>query len=133
MILKCNHLTDPDLLEALVQVAEAGARVDLLVRSTLTLLHPAFRAKSLIGRFLEHARVAAFRQGGAWAVYLTSADLMPRNFQNRFELLFPVLGGKAWGKVLKVLRRQLEDDRNSYLLTPQEKRLWGGEHDAQRP
>jgi polyphosphate kinase len=44
-----------------------------------------------VGRFLEHAQVAAFYQGGRWALYLTSADLMPRNFQNRFELLFPVL------------------------------------------
>ncbi len=133
VILKCNHLTDPDLLEALLQAAQRGARVDLLVRSTLTLLHPAFRAKSLVGRFLEHARVAAFRQGGEWAVYLTSADLMPRNFQNRFELLFPVLERKARRKVLKILKGQLADDRNSFLLTPQEKRLWGGKRDAQRP
>lgn len=121
VILKCNHLTDPALLEALVQAAEKGARVDLLVRSTLSLLHPAFRAQSLVGRFLEHARVAAFRRGGAWEVYLTSADLMPRNFQNRFELLFPVLDREARGKVLKALKRQLKDDRNRFLLTPQKK------------
>ncbi|GAA5335281.1 MULTISPECIES: phospholipase D-like domain-containing protein [Thermus] len=81
VILKFNHLTDPEVLSALVEAAEAGARVDLLVRSTLTLLHPAFHAKSLVARFLEHARVAAFRAGGAWKVYLTSADAMPRNFQ----------------------------------------------------
>lgn len=134
VILKCNHLTDPVLLEALVQAAEKGARVDLLVRSTLSLLHPAFRAQSLVGRFLEHARVAAFRRGGAWEVYLTSADLMPRNFQNRFELLFPVLDREARGKVLKALKRQLKDDRNSFLLTPQgEKELWQGKRDAHRP
>ncbi len=134
VILKFNHLTDPGILEALVQAAEKGARVDLLVRSTLSLLHPRFHVRSLVGRFLEHARVAAFRQGGRWAVYLTSADLMPRNFQNRFELLFPVLDKEAKGKVLKVLKRQLKDDRNTFLLSPEgETPLWGGKHDAQRP
>ncbi|GLV48979.1 polyphosphate kinase [Thermus sp. LT1-2-5] len=134
VILKFNHLTDPEVLGALAEAAEAGARVDLLVRSTLTLLHPGFRAKSLVGRFLEHARVAAFRAGGAWKVYLTSADAMPRNFQNRFELLFPVQDKEAKRKVLKVLKRQIRDDRNSFLLLLEgEKPLWGGRHDAQRP
>ncbi|WP_018111858.1 phospholipase D-like domain-containing protein [Thermus igniterrae] len=134
ILLKFNHLTDPDILEALKEAAQAGARVDLLVRSTLTLLHPRFRAKSLVGRFLEHARAAAFRAGGEWRVYLTSADAMPRNFQNRFELLFPVLDKEAKRKVLKVLKRQVGDDRNAFLLTPEgEVRLWGGKHDAQRP
>jgi len=58
---------------------------------------------------------------------------MPRNFQNRFELLFLVLDKEAKKKVLKVLKRQVRDDRNSFLLTPEgEKRLWGGRHDAQR-
>ena len=134
VLLKFNHLTDPHILEALEEAAGAGARVDLLVRSTLTRLHPGFRAKSLVGRFLEHARVAAFRAGGEWRVYLTSADAMPRNFQNRFELLFPVLDKEAKRKVLKVLKRQAGDDRNAFLLTPEgERRLWGGKHDAQRP
>ncbi|WP_243094746.1 phospholipase D-like domain-containing protein [Thermus thalpophilus] len=133
VILKFNHLTDPEVLSALVKAAEAGARVDLLVRSTLTLLHPAFHAKSLVGRFLEHGRVAAFRAGGAWKVYLTSADAMPRNFQNRFELLFPVLDKEAKRKVLKVLKRQVRDDCNSFLLLAEGERiLWGGRHDAQR-
>ncbi|MEN2981136.1 MAG: polyphosphate kinase [Thermus sp.] len=134
VILKFNHLTDPQVLEALVQAAERGARIDLLVRSTLTLLHPRFRTRSLVGRFLEHARVAAFRAGGRWRVYLTSADAMPRNFQNRFELFFPVEDREAKLKVLKVLKRQVRDERNAFLLTPQgEEVLWGGRHDAQRP
>jgi len=134
ILLKFNHLTDPEILETLKEAAQAGARVDLLVRSTLSLLHPRFRAKSLVGRFLEHARAAAFRAGGEWRVYLTSADAMPRNFQNRFELLFPVLDKEAKRKVLKVLKRQVGDDRNAFLLTPEgEVRLWGGKHDAQRP
>ncbi len=120
------------MLRALAEAAEKGARVDLLVRSTLTLLHPRFRARSLVGRFLEHARVAVFRSGGKWRIYLTSADAMPRNFQNRFELLFPVLDKEAKDKVLRVLRRQLKDGRNAFLLTPEGMEpLWGGERDGQ--
>ncbi|BDG29791.1 phospholipase D-like domain-containing protein [Thermus thermophilus] len=132
ILLKFNHLTDPEVLEALAQAAEKGARVDLLVRSTLTLLHPRFRARSLVGRFLEHARVAAFRSGGRWRVYLTSADAMPRNFQNRFELLVPVLDEEARSKVLWALKRQLKDGRNAFLLTPEGMEpLWGGGKDGQ--
>lgn len=50
---------------------------------------------------------------------------MPRNFQNRFELLFPVLNKEAKKKVLKVLKRQVRDDRNSFLLTPRERSASG--------
>lgn len=133
ILLKFNHLTDPLLLEALVQAATKGARVDLVVRSTLTLLHPLFHARSLVGRYLEHARMAAFRAGGDWEVYLTSADAMPRNFQNRFELLFPLLDKGAKKKALRVLKRQLKDRRNAFLLLPSgEERLWGKGPDAQR-
>ncbi len=132
ILLKFNHLTDPGVLEALAQAAEKGARVDLLVRSTLTLLHPRFRVRSLVGRFLEHARVAAFRNGGRWRVYLTSADAMPRNFHDRFELLFPVLDEEARGKTLRALKRQLRDGRNAFLLTPEgAKPLWDRGKDGQ--
>jgi polyphosphate kinase len=132
VILKFNHLTDPEVLEALQEAAKKGARVQLIVRSTLTLLHPLLEARSLVGRFLEHARVAAFRDGGRWRVYLGSADAMPRNFDRRYELFFPVLDEEARKEVLRVLKRQLKDDRNTFLLTPEgEVRLWGGRHDAQ--
>jgi polyphosphate kinase len=58
---------------------------------------------------------------------------MPRNFQNRFELLFPVLDKEGKAKVLEVLKRQLKDDRNAFLLSPKgETPLWGGRHDAHR-
>ncbi len=132
IILKFNHLTDPEVLTALLEAAQKGARVQLLVRSTLTLIAPGFEARSLVGRFLEHARVAAFRGGGRWLVYMGSADAMPRNFDRRYELFFPVLDEEARKAVLRVLKRQLKDDRNTFLLTPEgEVRLWGGRHDAQ--
>jgi len=135
VILKFNHVTDVPVLAALKAAASAGARVDLLVRTTLTEVAPGVHAKSLVGRFLEHARVAAFRDGGRWAVYAGSLDAMPRNFDKRFELFFPVNDPTARRMVLAELRAQVADDVNSFDLLEDgtETARWGGKQDAQRP
>ncbi|HEU4743259.1 MAG TPA: polyphosphate kinase [Meiothermus sp.] len=134
IILKFNHLTDPTILAALEAAAEKGARVDLIVRSTLTLLHPEFHARSLVGRYLEHARVAAFKNKGKWTVWAGSTDLMPRNLDRRYELFFPVLDPQAKRQVLRLLKSQLKDDVNTFVLKEDgsQKALWKGKHDAQR-
>jgi polyphosphate kinase len=91
-------------------------------------------ARSLVGRFLEHARAAAFRRGGEWEVWGGSLDVMPRNFDRRYELFFPILDPHARASVMAELHAQLADDVNAWELradgtqTP----LWGGKHDAQR-
>lgn len=133
VILKLNHLTDPETLDALVQAAERGARVDLIIRSSLTLIHPRFNVRSLVGKLLEHGRVAAFRNGGDWLVWAGSADWMPRNFDRRFELIFPILDQAARKVVLGILGQQLRDDRNAWVIQPDgsERALQGGRHDAQ--
>jgi polyphosphate kinase len=134
VILKCNHLTDRKVLLALRDAAAAGARVDLLVRTTVTQIIPEVHARSLVGRFLEHARAAAFRRGGAWEVWAGSLDVMPRNFDRRYELYFPILDPRARDGVLAELQSQLADDVNAWELhadgtqTPR----WGGAQDAQR-
>lgn len=133
IILKFNHLTDPPVLAALEEALNKGARLHLIIRSTLTTLWEGVEVKSLVGRFLEHARIAAFRNRGKWRVWAGSADAMPRNLDRRYELFFPILDGRARGKVLDILQAQIADDRNSFILTPggQEAR-WGGKHDGQR-
>jgi polyphosphate kinase len=135
VILKCNHLTDRSVLAALREAAGAGARVDLLVRTTLTQIHPRVHARSLVGRFLEHARAAAFRRGGAWEVWAGSLDIMPRNFDRRYELFFPILDPQARTTVLAELQAQLAEDVNAWELRPDGTQLplWGGRLDAQRP
>jgi polyphosphate kinase len=134
-ILKFNHLTDPDVLAALGRAADAGARVDLIARTTLTEIHPAVHARSLVGRYLEHARAAAFRRGGAWEVWAGSLDAMPRNFDRRYELWFPVVDPAAKGAVLSELHAQLRDDVNAYGLGTDgsQRPRWGGRANAQRP
>lgn len=133
IILKFNHLTDPAILAALEEALGKGAKLNLIVRSTLTILWDKVPTKSLVGRFLEHARIAAFKDKGKWRVWAGSADAMPRNLDGRYELLFPILDARAKTKVLELLQAQIADDRNSYLLTPggQEAR-WGGKRDGQK-
>jgi polyphosphate kinase len=132
-ILKFNHLTDPEVLAAIAEASRRGARVDLLVRTTLTEIAPDVRARSLVGRFLEHARVAAFAEGGRWAVYAGSLDAMPRNFDRRYELFFPVRDPRAKAAVLAELRAQLADDVNAFELLEDggQRAVWGGRLNSQ--
>ncbi len=140
IILKFNHLTDPAILAALEEALNRGARVNLIIRSTLTVLWTPkgdlegnLEVKSLVGRFLEHARIAAFKNRGKWRIWAGSADAMPRNLDRRYELFFPLLDARARRKVLKILQAQIADDRNSFVLRPEgQERRWGGKHDGQR-
>jgi polyphosphate kinase len=133
-ILKFNHLTDPAILDAVDACCRQGAQVDLVVRTTLPRVSPGLRARSIVGRYLEHARVAAFRRDGLWEVWCGSADGMPRNFDRRHELFFPLEDPRARDLVLRELRSQIQDDVNAFVLDDRghESTRWGGEHDCQR-
>jgi polyphosphate kinase len=96
LVFKVNALVDAPTIDALVRAAQAGVRVDLLVRG-ICCLRPGVpgategvRVTSIVGRFLEHSRIFWFRNAGEDEVYLGSADLMPRNLVRRVEVVFPV-------------------------------------------
>jgi len=99
IVAKFNALTDPVLIQALVQAGQAGAQIDLIVRGACMLppgvpeLTDHIRVRSVVGRFLEHTRVMYFRWGPRHqdeALYLSSADWMTRNMTRRIEIAWPI-------------------------------------------
>jgi polyphosphate kinase len=96
LIFKCNGLTDEAMTLALYRAAQAGVRVDLIIRGVCSArpgilgLSETMQVRSIVGRFLEHHRVYWFHNGGQEELYLGSADLMERNLHKRVETLFPI-------------------------------------------
>ncbi|WP_352426064.1 polyphosphate kinase 1 [Aminomonas paucivorans] len=120
---KLNALVDRECIQALYRASQAGVKVDLQVRGICCLcpgvpgVSENIRVTSVVGRFLEHARVFAFHNGGEEEVFLGSADLMPRNLDRRVEVLFPVLDPQIRASILEnILPMHLRDNRRAFLL-----------------
>jgi polyphosphate kinase len=113
---KMNALVDEDVIRALYDAAKAGVRIRLNVRGICCLrpgvkgLSESIQVASVVDRFLEHARIFYFRNGGDEEVYLSSADWMPRNLDKRIELLFPVESTEGRQKVLTALDNAFQDN-----------------------
>jgi len=105
IVMKMNALVDRRMIRRLYRASQAGVKIDLLVRGMCSLrpgilgVSENIRVTSIVGRFLEHSRVFAFRNGGNEEVYLGSADLMPRNLNGRVEVMFPVTDTRLVGVV----------------------------------
>ena len=114
---KMNSLCDLRVMDALVSAAGAGVPVRLLVRGVCCLAPPEglpIRVRSVVGRFLEHSRVYAFHNGGSPEVFLSSADMMPRNLNKRVELTVPVKDAAIRGHILSVLDLMFLDNRKAW-------------------
>jgi len=118
IVMKMNSLVDRPCIDALHAAAAAGVQVDLIVRGICCLIPDLdnIRVVSIVGRFLEHSRVYAFRRNGERRYYMGSADLMPRNLDNRVELLVPVENENLRAELDETLETCLADDTFAWEL-----------------
>jgi polyphosphate kinase len=128
VVLKINALTDTEMIAGLLAAAQAGARIDLIVRGACMLppglpgVSENILVRSVVGRFLEHSRISYFRWGDGEeqeAVYLSSADWMSRNMFRRIEVAWPVLDPKLRQRVIdEALMPYLHDSLDAWQLGP---------------
>ncbi|MDD2465423.1 MAG: polyphosphate kinase 1 [Desulfobulbus sp.] len=118
--MKTNALTDQDIIVALYQASQAGVKVDLIVRDSC-LLRPGIpglshniRVISVVGRFLEHARVYYFSNNGEEHYFIGSADIMKRNLDRRVEVIAPVESLGLQKQLREILDLQLADQRGAW-------------------
>ena len=121
---KMNSLCDKDIIAALYEASCAGVKIRLVVRGICCLkagirgLSENIEVRSIVGEFLEHARIFIFENDGAEEIYMGSADWMPRNLDRRVEILFPVVCEALKDRIRNYMELELEDNLKAHVLQP---------------
>lgn len=121
---KMNSLCDKEIIAELYEASCAGVEIQLVVRGICCLkagipeLSQHISVHSIVGNYLEHARIFYFENDGSPEVYMGSADWMPRNLDKRVEILFPVESPELKEQVIHILQVQLEDNVKAHILQP---------------
>jgi polyphosphate kinase len=122
IVAKMNSLEDPGMVRALYEASRAGVEIDLIVRGVCRLrpgvpgMSETIRVRSIVGRFLEHARIFYFGNGGASEYFISSADWMSRNLDFRVETMAPVESPGLRAELDRILELQLADNRKAWEL-----------------
>ena len=115
ILIKINHITDPVMVKKLYEASSHGVRIDLLVRGNCSLItgvpgvSDAIRINGIIDRYLEHSRIFIFANGGDEKMFIGSADWMPRNLDNRVEVIAPVYDPEIKADLKRVVEYGLKD------------------------
>ncbi|MBL9017387.1 MAG: polyphosphate kinase 1 [Myxococcales bacterium] len=121
---KLNALEDVDIVRALYRASQRGVTIDLIVRDSCRLrpglpgVSSTIKVVSVIGRFLEHARIYYFHNNGKPEYYLGSADAMQRNLEKRVEVLVPIDDARLHAELRHILDTQLSDQRGAWDMQP---------------
>jgi polyphosphate kinase len=124
IIAKMNALVEPLSIEALYRASCAGVKIDLIIRGVCALkpgvpgVSENIAVRSIVGRFLEHSRVAYFENGGEPEIFCASADWMERNFFRRVEVAFPIRAPELVERILRDLDACLKDNCQAWKLQP---------------
>ncbi|MCM1123972.1 MAG: RNA degradosome polyphosphate kinase [Eubacterium sp.] len=124
IIAKMNALCDKDVIEALYAASAAGVKIDLIIRGICCLktgipgVSENITVRSIVGNYLEHARIFYFENDGKPEYYCASADWMPRNLERRVEILFPVEKPQLQEKLWHILECQMRDTVKASILQP---------------
>ena len=122
VILKCNSLTDREIIVKLIEASISGVRISLIIRGICCLVPgiPGFTDNinviSIIGRFLEHSRIFCFGEGNDREIYISSADLMTRNTERRIEVICPVLDEDIKLRIYSDLETMLSGNTRAWEL-----------------
>lgn len=123
IIAKMNSVCEPCVMQAIYEAASKGVKIELIVRGICCLktdvpgLNGNLTVRSIVGNFLEHARIFFFENGGKPEYYCSSADWMSRNLDRRVEILFPVEKESLKSKLKTLLELQLKDNQKAHVLT----------------
>src|SRR5690606_37128133 len=118
---KINGVTDPEVIAALYRASQAGVRCDLVVRGICCLrpgvpgLSENITVRSILGRFLEHARIFEFRNAGDVEYYIGSSDWRPRNLSRRVEIVTPITDPRQQATLARILNEDLNNP-NGWVL-----------------
>ena len=122
IVMKMNALADAAVIDALYEASAAGTQIDLIVRGICCLrpgvegMSENIRVRSIVGRYLEHSRIFWFPNVDDGALYIGSADMMPRNLDRRIEVLIAVRDAHLQERLTEVLDLNLADDTNAWAL-----------------